>query len=239
MNNICATATYLGDEVTERGLRTLKLEIPGTGTRPITIPLSLLPSFAAGDTCVAGAFQAGATLLVNGRLYPDKETGKMFVVPNQPLHAVNKGGLINQVFLAGGVGFIGEQRREDAFNFGLMCQAPPQKSIGHTWQDSLGFRIESWKDDAERMKKFLFVGRQIAIGGALKFESWTGKDGVARANYKVRIRANQYSFFGKNKKTEELEQKIDEVVQKIKTDKTQAIAKSVEPSKVDDDDIPF
>ncbi len=159
----------------------------------------------------------------------------------QPTHpvTVNNSVKLNQLTLAGGVGFIGEQKREDAFNFGLMCQAPPQKSIGHTWQDSLGFRIESWKDDAERMKKFLFVGRQIAIGGALKFESWTGKDGVARANYKVRIRANQYSFFGKNKKTEELEQKIDEVVQKIKTDKTQAIAKSVEPSKVDDDDIPF
>ena len=39
----------------------------------------------------------------------------------------------------------------------MMVQAPPQKSIGHTWQDSLGFKVESWGDDAERMKKFLFV----------------------------------------------------------------------------------
>ena len=59
-----------------------------------------------------------------------------------------------------------------------MCQAPKQKTLNHDWQDSLGFRIESWNDDAQRMKKFLFVGRQITLGGALKFDCWTAKDGT-------------------------------------------------------------
>ena len=89
-----------------------------------------------------------------------------------------------------------------------MCQAPPQKSIGHTWQDSLGFRVESWGNDAERMKKFLFVGRQISIGGVLRFEAWKDRDGNLRSTYKVKVRSQQYSFFGKNQKDEEVINKI-------------------------------
>ena len=46
----------------------------------------------------------------------------MYVVPTQPLIGVNNSVKLNQLTLAGGVGFIGEQKREDAFNFGLMCQ---------------------------------------------------------------------------------------------------------------------
>ena len=163
MNLITAAAVYTGDDTTVSGLRTMRLAIAGTGKKPTPIPLFVLPSFAAGDTCAAGAFEPETTLLVNGRIYPH-EDGKMYVVPTQPIQAVPTGTAINQVYLAGGVGFIGEQYREDAFNFGLMCQAPPQKTLAHTWQDSLGFRIESWRDDAERMKKFLFVGRQVAMG---------------------------------------------------------------------------
>ena len=201
------------------------------------------------STCAAGAFEPETTLLVNGRIYPH-EDGKMYVVPTQPIQAVPTGTAINQVYLAGGVGFIGEQYREDAFNFGLMCQAPPQKTLAHTWQDSLGFRIESWRDDAERMKKFLFVGRQVAMGGTLKFECWTGKDNVTRHNYKIRVRASQYSFFGKNKKTEDLEKKVDEALKEIKLENPQfsdsphqqAISNSTsKPKKAKevDDGIPF
>ena len=249
MNLITAAAVYTGDDTTVSGLRTMRLAIAGTGKKPTPIPLFVLPSFAAGDTCAAGAFEPETTLLVNGRIYPH-EDGKMYVVPTQPIQAVPTGTTINQVYLAGGVGFIGEQYREDAFNFGLMCQAPPQKTLGHTWQDSLGFRIESWRDDAERMKKFLFVGRQVAMGGTLKFECWTGKDNVTRHNYKIRVRASQYSFFGKNKKTEELEKKADEALKEIKLENPQfadsphqqAISKATsKPKKAKevDDGIPF
>ena len=96
-----------------------------------------------------------------------------------------------------------------------MVQAPPQNSLGHTWQDSLGFKVESWGDDAERMKKFLFVGRAISLGGTLKFDSWVDRDGNKRNNYKVRVRSMQYSFFGKNQKDEDIKKKIDKEVKEI------------------------
>ena len=226
MNLITAAAVYTGDDTTVSGLRTMRLAIAGTGKKPTPIPLFVLPSFAAGDTCAAGAFEPETTLLVNGRIYPH-EDGKMYVVPTQPIQAVPTGTAINQVYLAGGVGFIGEQYREDAFNFGLMCQAPPQKSIGHTWQDSLGFRIESWGNDAERMKKFLFVGRQLSLGGVLRFEAWKDRDGNLRSTYKVKVRSQQYSFFGKNQKDEEVINKIDKEIKDLVSDKKSPVAEDV------------
>ena len=132
MNLIVCCAIYKGDSVTERGLRTMSFEIPGTGKKPLAIPVSLLPSYAAGETTAPSAFAEGTNILINGRLYPQQD-GSMYIVPTQPLIGVNNSVRLNQLTLAGGVGFIGEQKREDAFNFGLMCQAPPQKSIGHTW----------------------------------------------------------------------------------------------------------
>ena len=226
MNLITAAAVYTGDDTTVSGLRTMRLAIAGTGKKATPIPLFVLPSFAAGDTCAAGAFEPETTLLVNGRIYPH-EDGKMYVVPTQPIQAVPTGTAINQVYLAGGVGFIGEQYREDAFNFGLMCQAPPQKSIGHTWQDSLGFRIESWGNDAERMKKFLYVGRQLSLGGVLRFEAWKDRDGNLRSTYKVKVRSQQYSFFGKNQKDEEVINKIDKEIKDLVSEKQDPVADEV------------
>ena len=214
----------------------MRFEIPGTGKSLIT-PIFVLPSYAAGDSCAPGAFEEGSTILISGRLYPHEDK-KMYVVPTQPLQVVNSGNSLNHVHLAGGVGFIGEQRKHEVFNFGLMCQAPKQKSLGHDWQDSLGFRIESWNDDAQRMKKFLFVGRQISLGGALKFECWTGKDGTKNSNYKIRVKSAQYSFFGKNKKEIDVtEGKPPEV---FESPHQQAMAKpAVDIKDPVDDGIPF
>ena len=218
-------AVYKGDTVTERGLRTMSFEIPGAGKKPLSIPIKLLPSFAAGETTAPNAFEEGTNVLINGRLYPME--GIMYIVPTTPLIGVNKSIKLNQLALAGGVGFIGKQKRDDAFNFGLMCQAPPQKGIGHTWQDSLGFLVESWGNDAERMKKFLFVGRQLSLGGVLKFEAWKDKEGNLRSNYKVKIRSQQYSFFGKNQKDEEVINKIDKEIKDLVSDKKEPIAEDI------------
>ena len=225
MNLIMCCAVYKGDTVTERGLRTMSFEIPGAGKKPLSIPIKLLPSFAAGETTAPNAFEEGTNVLINGRLYPME--GIMYIVPTQPLIGVNKSIKLNQLALAGGVGFIGKQKREDAFNFGLMCQAPPQKGIGHTWQDSLAFLVESWGNDAERMKKFLFVGRQLSLGGVLKFEAWKDKEGNLRSNYKVKIRSQQYSFFGKNQKDEEVINKIDKEIKDLVSDKREPVAEDV------------
>ena len=225
MNLIMCCAVYKGDTVTERGLRTMSFEIPGAGKKPLSIPIKLLPSFAAGETTAPNAFEEGTNVLINGRLYPME--GIMYIVPTQPLIGINKSIKLNQLALAGGVGFIGKQKREDAFNFGLMCQAPPQKGIGHTWQDSLGFLVESWGNDADRMKKFLFVGRQLSLGGALKFEAWKDKEGKLRSSYKVKIRSQQYSFFGKNQKDEEVINKIDKEIKDLVSDKKEPVAEDV------------
>ena len=225
MNLIVCCAIYKGDSVTERGLRTMSFEIPGAGKKPLSIPIKLLPSFAAGETTAPNAFEEGTNVLINGRLYPME--GIMYIVPTQPLIGINKSVKLNQLALAGGVGFIGKQKREDAFNFGLMCQAPPQKGIGHTWQDSLGFLVESWGNDADRMKKFLFVGRQLSLGGVLKFEAWKDKEGNLRSNYKVKIRSQQYSFFGKNQKDEEVINKIDKEIKDLVSDKQDPVADEV------------
>ena len=233
MNNITICAKYKGDATTERGFRTMLFEIPPTGGKqPVPVPISLVPSFAAQDTCAAGRYTEGTHIIINGRLYPH-EDGKMYVVPTQPLESLKMPINLNQINIAGAVGYIFDQVREDAFNFGMMVKAPPQKAIGHTWQDSLGFKVESWGDDAERMKKFLFVGRAISLGGTLKFESWVDRDGNQRKNYKVRVRSMQYSFFGKNQKNEEIEKKIDKEVKEI-INKKKTYVKEALP-----DDVPF
>ena len=234
MNNITISAKYKGDATTERGFRTMLFEIPPTGgKKPTPVPITLIPSFAAQDSCAAGRYAEGTHIIINGRVYPHPEDGRLYVVPTQPLESLKMPINLNQVNLGGSVGYIGEQRREDTFNFGIMVQAPPQKSIGHTWQDSLGFKVESWGDDAERMKKFLFVGRAISLGGTLKFESWVDRDGNQRKNYKVRVRSMQYSFFGKNQKNEEIEKKIDKEVKEI-INKKKTYVKEALP-----DDVPF
>jgi single-stranded DNA-binding protein len=200
MNLIIASATYNGEVFTENGLRFMQLSIPASG-KNTAVPLSVIPNKAAGDSF--DAFAPGCQMLVSGRLYPNRNDYKMYVVPTQPLQVVSKDLNVNQVNLAGGVGFIQEKKLEDLFAFSLMCKAPSQQLLGHNWQDSLGFRIESWGDDARRLEALLYVGRQMAMTGALRYNTWTAQDGSQRGTYQVRVRASQYSVFGKNQpKTE-------------------------------------
>ena len=117
MNNITICAKYKGDSTTERGFRTMLFEIPPTGgKRPVPVPISLVPSFAAQDTCAAGRYTEGTHIVINGRLYPH-EDGKLYVVPTQPLESLKMPINLNQVNIAGAVGYIFDQVREDAFNF--------------------------------------------------------------------------------------------------------------------------
>jgi len=195
MNLILCTATYTSETFTDSGLRFMKLEIPGSG-KNLSVPLNLVPNKAAGDSM--DAFTPGIRLLVGGRLYPNRNDYQMYVVPTQILQVAPKDLNLNQVNLAGGVGFIGEKKLEDLFTFSLMCKAPSQQLIGHRWEDSLGFRVESWGDDAKRLNSLLFVGRQMTLAGSLRYNSWQTQSGEHRATYQVRVRSSQYSVFGKN-----------------------------------------
>lgn len=204
MNLILASATYTGETFTDNGLRFMQLSIPSTG-KNAAVPLFIVPNKAAGETF--DAFAPGCNLLVSGRLYPNRNDYKMYVVPNQALQVVPKEVAINQVNLAGGVGYIAEQKLEELFSFSLMCKAPSQMILNHSWQDSMGFRIESWGDDAKRLTNLLYVGRQMALAGTLRYNTWQAQDGSHRSTYQVRVRASQYSLFGKNQPKEEVQQR--------------------------------
>jgi single-stranded DNA-binding protein len=138
-------------------------------------------------------------------MYPSRQDYKMYVVPNQVLQVVPNNLNINQVNLSGGVGYIPDQPKEDLFTFSLMCSAPAQMLLNHTWQDSLGFRIESWGDDAKRLNSLLFVGRQMSLCGTLRYNTWQAQDGSQRSTYQVRVRSTLYTVFGENKKKKEAE----------------------------------
>ena len=201
MNTILCTATYTGEQFTDSGLRFMQASIPVSGKSGAPVPLFIVPNKAAGDTF--DAFSPGCNLLISGRLYPNRNDYRMYVVPNQQIQAVPKEISLNQVNLAGGVGYIGEQKLQDLFAFSMMVKAPSQMILNHKWDDSLGFRIESWGDDAQRLSKLLFVGRQMVVAGSLRYNTWKTQEGEQRGVYQVRVRSSQYSVFGKNQnKTE-------------------------------------
>ena len=90
MNNITICAKYKGDSTTERGFRTMLFEIPPTGgKKDYTSSNTLIPSFAAQDSCAAGRYAEGTHIIINGRVYPHAEDGKLYVVPTQPLESKN------------------------------------------------------------------------------------------------------------------------------------------------------
>ena len=70
-----------------------------------------------------------------------------------------------------------------------MVQAPPQKALVILGKIVLFFKVESWGDDAKELKRFIYVGRAISLGGRLKFETWIDKNGD-RNKYKIRCKIN-------------------------------------------------
>ena len=202
MNSFIGIGTFTGEKFHENGLRFMGISLPKVGKSGSDVPIYLVPNKAAGETF--DVFQPGVRLFVSGRLYPSRQDYKMYLVPNQAITIVNDKNLqINRVNLAGGVGFIPEQTKEDLLTFTTMVSAPAQMILNHTWEDSLSFRMESWGDDAKRLTTLLHVGRQLSIEGVLRYNVWQAQDGSQRGTYQVRLRAGMYSVFGKNKNKEE------------------------------------
>ena len=157
MNLITATAKFIGSAQTESGVRCMHLEIQNQGAKALPVPVYLIPTRAAGDTFVIDAYEAGSNLIFTGRMYPSKSDYKMYIAPTTPLQTVPANLLVNQVQAAGGVGFIADQRREDLFGCGMLCQAPPQKLMNFTWDDSVPLRLDAWGDDATRFRKYIYL----------------------------------------------------------------------------------
>ena len=238
MNSLLATGVYQGEKFLDNGLRFLQVSLPKIGKSGSDTPLLVLPNRAAGETF--DVLQPGAKILVGGRLYPNRQDYKMYVVPNQPVQLVSGNLSINQVNLAGGVGFIPEQVKEDLFTFTLMCSAPAQQVLNHSWEDSLSFRIESWSDDAKRLNTFLHVGRQMDLCGVLRYNTWTAQDGSPRGTYQVRVRAGLYSVFGKGKKKEEQGvETAQPATPEVRLPLQQGVMSDNVPCSVNTDNIPF
>ena len=204
MNTFAGIVTYMGETFTDNGLRFMQLLVPKVGNSGADVPLYMIPNRAAGETF--DAFTPGVKLFVNGRLYPSRQDYKMYFVPNQNLQLVNNGLLFNKVNITGGIGYIAEQKREDLINFTVMCNAPAQQIIGHTWDDSLSFRIEAWGDDCKRIERLGHVGRMMSMEGVLRYSTWRTSDGQERGGYSIRVRSGLYQFFGKNKKKDEADE---------------------------------
>lgn len=236
MNLIIVSASYVGETFTDSGLRFMQLTIPASG-KNAPVPLFLVPNKAAGESF--DAFAPGCQLLLSGRLYPNRNDYKMYVVPTQPLQVVSKDLSVNQVNLAGGVGFIAEKRLEELFNVSLMCKAPSQQLLGHSWQDSLGFRLEAWGDDAKRLESLLYVGRQIAVAGSLRYNTWTAQDGSQRGTYQVRVRASSYSVFGKNQPKGERQGEESVAKAAAPVPKLPLQQGTPAPAEMEEDSIPF
>ena len=242
MNTFLGVAIYSGDHFTDNGLRFMEMQIPKTGKSGNDTPIYVVPNRAAGESF--DVFQPGARILVSGRLYPSRADYKMYLVPNQQFALVNDKNLqINKVNISGGVGYIPDKSKEDLFTFTIMCSAPAQMVLGHNWEDSLSFRMESWGEDAIRLEKMLHVGRQVSIEGVLRYNTWAAQDGSTRGMYQVRVRAGLYSAFGKNKKLVEVVQKVSESTthyspQPIMLPKME-YTKPVDASVVNEEEVPF
>ena len=200
MNSFIATGTYAGEKFTDSGLRFMHLNLPKIGKKGDDVPVLVVPNRAAGETF--DVFQPGARLLVGGRLYPNRKDYKMYLIPNMPIQLAGDVN-INRLNLSGGVGFIADTSIEDLFSFTLLCSAPNQQIIGHSWQDSLSFKMEAWGEDATRLRQMCSIGRQISVEGVLRYQTWSTEDGSVRGAYQVRVRSSLYAAFGKNKKKEE------------------------------------
>tara|TARA_R100000664_G_C2759848_1_gene150122 strand:+ start:4855 stop:5610 length:756 start_codon:yes stop_codon:yes gene_type:complete len=251
MNNITACAVYKGDSKSEKGLRLLDFEIPSNSERP-PIPVHLIPSFAAKKTDDLGAIELGETVFINGRIYLHDDH-KAYIVPSSPLQKVPAGTICNQIDLAG-IAHLWqrEQSNPNVFSFGMMCRVVSQKPLGHReyGTTTVGFRIESWGENAANLKSAIHKGCFIAIGGSLKFDKYINKEGVEITGYRITVRSKQFTI--DQRKAEKLNEVKDLVAKNdiggdppiASFDKKeifdpphqQAIAKPSEPV---DDGIPF
>jgi single-stranded DNA-binding protein len=216
MNILTACATYTGHVQTFNGLEALRFLIPDgkdKDGKSKDIPIFVIPNLPAGDSCATGAYEIGTNLLIEGRVYKRNLTkqqkdekiidDRLYVVPTCPLQVANKALRKNRVDLAGGVGFIEPQNRDDVLNFGLVCSGQPQRRLNVTPDNNgVAFKISAWNDDCNRLKHLLYQGRQIALGGKLNFRTYLSKEGIQRCEYRVTIKSNQTSAFGSGKPKE-------------------------------------
>jgi len=249
MNNLIASAVYKSDVTLPNGLTLLHLEIPpAPQSKQKPIPIFLQRGYNL-QTTFAGVFEKGTNLLVQAKIYPNADpNGSMYAVPTTELQKIPTETYINQALLAGGVGYVTHKYivklKKDCTEFGMMCKGSDNPTIGYNKNQGLKFQLESWNHDARFLNHYLYEGRSVAMAGPLKFETYVDKEGQKKSKYKVSVRYQQYSLFGKNQEAEQANKEIVETVKEIvKEAKPVQSPKSVNwqssPVIPENDDVPF
>jgi single-stranded DNA-binding protein len=79
----------------------------------------------------------------------------------------------------------------------------------------------------------------MALTGALRYNTWTAQDGSQRGTYQVRVRASQYSVFGKNQPKADSGQGEAPVVKASVPVQNLPMQQDLAPSTTEGDHIPF
>ena len=207
MHIIQVTAVYKGVRThPEQGFEFLHFEIPPTTEGTFTtsrVPLCILPSQPAKNTTALDQkiFEEGTKLLIEGRLYPDKNgRGPMYIQPTKELQIVNQELVLNQVTIIGNTNWSKSTEYGFEFNINAMldCQ---EKRLGYNSFDDYEHKPCFWlsaKYDAEKkLKEQLYKGRQVLIGGKLTFKEYTNKKtGNKESGYVIKVNARQHNALG-------------------------------------------
>ena len=210
MNILTAAAVYKGvvpNPFNSNGEPLMHFEMPANpkSKKDIPIPLLVLSGYQCPKT-IPGSFEKGTNVLINGRMYPNKQTGDLYVVPIEDFQELPKDIYINQVFLSGGCGYVFNKYipklDREVTEFGIMGKSANEPRVFYSRKhNDLEFPLESYRNDALRLKEYLYKGRSVSIGGALKFETYINKEEKRVNKYKITVKPQQYAPFGDNKGT--------------------------------------
>ena len=212
MNNLIASAVYKSDvpnPFNSNGEPLMHFEIPSNPKykKDVPVPLLVLSGYKCPKT-IPGSFEKGTNVLINGRLYPHKngDINYMYVVPIEDFQELPKDIYINQVSLSGGCGYAKNKYIPkldcEVTEFGIMSKSPSEPRIFYSRKhNDLEFALDSYRNDALRLKEYLYKGRSISIGGMIKFETYKNKEEKKVNKYKITVKSQQYAPYGDNKGT--------------------------------------
>jgi len=203
MHIIQVTAVYKGVKThPEDSFQFLHFEIPPT-EKTERVPLCVLPFEPAKNTTALDQkiFKEGTKLLIEGRLYPDKNGhGPMYIQPTRELQIVNQDLVINQVSITGNCNYT--QSYEYSFKFNINATLDcAEKRLGYSSYDDYEHKPCFWLTaryaSKDSLEKIFYKGRQVAIGGKLTFSEYTNKKtGKKESSYSIQVNPKQHNGFG-------------------------------------------
>ena len=204
MNIINACAKYTGYE---ENIKAFRFEIPSTGQNPTPAPVFVVKNYTARKSGLnPDTFEKGTNVLITGRLgnrklrEGEEEDGRMYISPTQELQIAHPDCKLNHVQLSGQVCWIQDELKitgkgNSVLNCYMFCSGGKEALLNRDYNDDVSFKVEVWGDEAQRWFTKVKVGQAIALGGTLKFDCWTAKDGSKKGGYKVGVKNTQHDFY--------------------------------------------